>query len=303
VPYFTTADGTRLYYEEWGNGRPLVLVSSWAMSAGMWENQVPYLTRHGLRCVTYDRRGSGRSDVPRDGYDFDTLAGDFAALIGHLGLRDVVLAGHSMGAGEVTRYVARHAGEGKAGKIALLSTITPCAGWREDNPDGAPEAVYEAVAAQIAGDRARYWSSWPGALFGLHLGNAVSAEAVEAAVREAIGTPMMAVLRTWHSIFHADFRSDLRGITVPALVIHGTADQDAVPALTGRRTAALLANSVYKEYPGAAHGLFLTHKDELNVDLLAFARGRSRGDSAAAPAGQGRRRSTPVCPSNTRLRS
>jgi pimeloyl-ACP methyl ester carboxylesterase len=272
MPYLTTADGTRLFYEDWGDGHPLVFVSSWTMSSGMWENQVPFLTQHGLRCITYDRRGSRRSDVPSVGYDFDTLADDVAALIDHLGLREAILVGHSMGTGEVTRYVARHGAEGRVSKVVLLSTITPCAKWHEDNPDGAPVPAYEATVAQISGDRARYWSSWPGAVFGTHLGNPVSAETIDSGVRESMETPMMVVLRTWHSIFHTDFRADLRKFTVPALIIHGDADSNAIPALTGKRTAALIPDSVYKEYQGAAHGLFITHKDQVNADLLAFAR-------------------------------
>jgi non-heme chloroperoxidase len=90
-------------------------------------------------------------------------------------------------------------------------------------------------------------------------------------VRESMDTPMMVVLRTWHSIFHTDFRADLRGFTVPALIVHGAADQNCIPALTGKRTAALIPDCVYKEYQGAAHGLFITHKDQLNADLLTFA--------------------------------
>jgi non-heme chloroperoxidase len=273
MPYFTSADRTRLFYEDWGDGPPLVFASTWAMSSGMWENQVPFLTQHGLRCITYDRRGSRRSDVPSGGYDFDTLADDVAALIDHLGLRDVTLVGHSMGTGEVTRYMARHGAEEKVIKVALLSSITPCVRWSEDNPEGAPEAAYEAVAAQIAGDRARYWNSWPGALFGTHLGNPISAEAIAWAVRDVMETPAMVVLRTWDSIFHTDFRADLRGFNVPALIIHVAADQNAIPAQTGQRTAALIPNCAYKEYQGAAHGLFITHKDQLNLDLLAFAKG------------------------------
>lgn len=136
--------------------------------------------------------------------------------------------------------------------------------------DGAPEAAYEAIAAQISEDRARYWNSWPGALFGTHLGNPVSAETISWAVREAMETPIMVLLQTWHSIFHTDFRADLGRFTVPALVIHGAADQNTLPALTGRRTAALIPDCVYKEYQGAAHGLFITHKDQVNADILAF---------------------------------
>ena len=80
----------------------------------------------------------------------------------------------------------------------------------------------------------------------------------------------MVALRTWHSIFHTDFRADLRGFTVPALIVHGTADQNAIPALTGTPTAELVPDGLCKEYQAAAHGLFVTHKDQLNADLLAF---------------------------------
>jgi non-heme chloroperoxidase len=271
MSYFTAADGTRLFYEDWGDGRPLVFVSSQTLSSGMWENQVPFLTMHGLRCITYDRRGSRRSDVPSAGYDFDTLADDVAALIDHLGLREAILAGHSMGAGEVIRYMSRHGAEGKVSKVALLSTITPCAEWHEDNPDGAPESAFETVVTRISSDRARYWIALAGAFYGTHLGNLVSAETIGWLAREAMETPMMAVLRTWDSIFHTDFRDDLRKLAVPALIIHGAADQNTIPALTGRRTAGLIPDCVYKEYQGAAHGLFITHKDQLNADLLDFA--------------------------------
>lgn len=272
MPYFTTADGTCLFYEDWGEGRPIVLVSTWAMSSGMWENQVPFLTQHGLRCISYDRRGTRRSDVPPGGYDFDTLADDLAALIDHLGLSDATLAGHFMGTGEVTRYLARHGADGRVARATLASTITPFVSWAEDNPAGFPEAAHDAVAAQITADRARYWAAWPGAFFGTHLGNPVSAETIGWAVGEAMQTPMMAALHSWRSIFHTDFRAELRGFTIPTLIIQGTADQNAIPDLTGRPTAELVPGCTYKEYEGAAHGLFVTHKDQFNADLLAFAK-------------------------------
>jgi non-heme chloroperoxidase len=231
-------------------------------------------------CVSYGRRGTRRSDVPRGGYDFDTLADDLAALVDHLGLRDVTLAGHSMGTGEVTRYLARHSSEGRVARAALVSTITPYVGLGCGQPGGLPRGCLRCRRRPDNSRRARYWSAWPGAFFGTHLGNPVSAETIGWAVGEAMQTPMMAVLRTWHSIFHTDFRSDLRSFTVPTLIIHGTADQNAIPDLTGRPTADLVPSNTYKEYEGATHGLFVTHKDQLNADLLAFINSTSAAQGA-----------------------
>ncbi|MCX4745649.1 alpha/beta hydrolase [Kitasatospora sp. NBC_01287] len=272
MPYITSADQTSLYYEDWGSGTPIVFVNTWGLGTGMWENQVPFLVEQGFRCVTYDRRGTKRSDRPGHGYDFDTLADDLAALLDQLDLHDVVLVGHSMGGGEVTRYLARHGAQGRVAKAALLSALTPYVSWAEDNPNGFPPFAHDAVAAVIKADRAKYWAGWPGALFGTHLGNQISAETTDWLLREVMETPMMPTLATWHSIFHTDFRDDLRGFTVPTLIVHGTADQNALPELTGRRTAELVPGNTFKEYEGAAHGLFVTHKDQLNADLLDFAK-------------------------------
>ena len=94
MPFFDTRDGTRLAYEDYGSGPPVVLVAGWVLNAGMWEYQVPCFLERGYRCVLPDRRGHGRSDRPPGGYDIDTRADDLAALIEHLDLREVTLVAH-----------------------------------------------------------------------------------------------------------------------------------------------------------------------------------------------------------------
>ena len=74
-------DGTRLFCRDWGSGAPVVFCHPWGLNADIWEYQAVDLSEQGLRCITYDRRGHGRSDDPGRGYDYDTLAGDLAALI------------------------------------------------------------------------------------------------------------------------------------------------------------------------------------------------------------------------------
>ena len=79
-----------------------------------------------------------------------------------------------------------------------------------------------------------------------------------------------ATVEMWKSSFHADHRDDLRAITIPVLIIHGAADQSAPIDLTGRRTAKLVPGSVYNEYPAAGHGLYATHAEQINADLVTF---------------------------------
>ena len=124
MPYVETRDNTRLFYLDTHVGQPIVFVASAWLNSRMWEFQIPYFVDQGFRCIAYDRRGHGRSDWPWNGYDYDTLSDDLDALVTHLDLRDVVLVGHSAGAGEVVRYVSRH-GVDRVTALALVSGTTP----------------------------------------------------------------------------------------------------------------------------------------------------------------------------------
>ncbi len=272
MSFFATGDGTRLFYEDWGTGTPVVFVSSSYLNADMWEYQIPSLVEHGLRCIAYDRRGHGRSDRPGHGYDFDTLADDLAALIEHLDLRNVVLVGHSMGGGEVVRYLSHH-NSNRIARVALISAITPFVLQTDDNPEGVPEFVYKATIAQLREDRPKYFAHLAQAFFAMHLGNQISTELVQWMIGQCMYVSPMATLQVCHAVFHTDFRAEMREISVPTLIIHGTADASALIDVTGRRSAQLVPGNVYMEYPNAGHGLFVTHKDRLNADLLAFIQG------------------------------
>jgi len=103
-----TRDGTKLFYRDWGQGDVVVFVASQAVPGDIWNYNVPPLVESGLRCVTFDRRGHGRSDEPGHGYDIDTLADDLRAVLVGLDLRDITLIGHSLGGAEVIRYLGKH---------------------------------------------------------------------------------------------------------------------------------------------------------------------------------------------------
>ncbi|NUS10790.1 MAG: alpha/beta hydrolase, partial [Streptomyces sp.] len=141
-----------LYYEDHGEGQPVVLIHGFPLNGASWERQIPQLLATGHRVVTYDRRGFGRSSQPATGYDYDTFAADLKALMDALDLHDTVLAGFSMGTGEVTRYLGAYGSE-RVAKAALFGPIPPFLLRTGDNPDGVEESVFDGIKEAIAADR------------------------------------------------------------------------------------------------------------------------------------------------------
>ncbi len=273
MPFIKTDDRTSLFYKDWGTGKPVVFVSSWALSGDMWEYQMLPLASQGLRCIAYDRRGHGRSDDPGHGYDFDTLADDLAALIEQLDLREVTLVGHSMGCPEIARYLSRH-GAGRVARVALISPTTPFLLRTADHPEGVPRVVFDAQIARLTTDRPLYFSDGAIKFFGLGstwpAPPVLSPELVQWAIRLILQSSPHAIVECFRAHIETDFRPDMRAFSMPTLIIHGDKDQNAPLDMCGRRTAQAIAGSLLKVYEGAPHGLFLTEKERLSSDLLAF---------------------------------
>jgi non-heme chloroperoxidase len=276
MPHFTTHDGTRLAYEDYGTGVPIVFVASWVLNADMWEYQIPYFVEHGYRCIALDRRGHGRSERPSAGYDVDTTADDLAALVEHLDLTGVTLVGHSFGGAEVARYLARH-GERRVARAAFVSAVLPFLKQTDDNPEGFPEAALEASIAQFRADRPKWFARQAQAWYATHLGHDVSPALIDWTLAQCLSASPWATSQLFRAMFHADHRAGLAEITVPTLVVHGAADTSAPVGLTGRRTAELIPGNRYVEYPTAGHGLHVTHAEQLNTELLSLLKGGQRG--------------------------
>ncbi len=276
MPFIETSDHTSLYYRDWGTGMPVMFVSAWALSGAMWEYQMVPLSDQGLRCIAYDRRGHGRSDDPGRGYEIDRLADDLAALLTQLDLREVTLVGNSMGCGEIARYLSRH-GTSRVARVALISPSMPCILERADNPEGVPRSALDAHIAALHKDRVLYFADGTLKYFGLGsrwpAPEVLSPELVQWAIRLILESSPKAVIECMRTNWETDFRPDLRAFTVPTLIIHGNNDQNAPLDMCGRRTARLIAESQLKVYEGAPHGLFLTHKERLNDDLLVLIQG------------------------------
>jgi non-heme chloroperoxidase len=268
--FVEVADGTNLFFRDSGAGKPMLFAAPWALNSVWWEYQVNALADTGIRCITYDRRGHGRSGEPNRGYDFDTLADDMAAIIEQLELRDVTLVGHSMGCGEVVRYLTRH-GSASISRLVLVSTITPFALKTDDNPDGTDRATLALVRETLTKDHAHPLAAYAPSFFGAPK-NKVSQEIMDWWVRMMVDGCSLRTMNTLHKVFtETDFRPELAKISVPTLLIHGDNDLSTPIDTTGRKTAPLIKGSQLKVYEGAAHGLPITHANQLNSDLATFA--------------------------------
>lgn len=282
-------DGTGLFVREWGRGGAVVFTHSLALSSEIWFRQMIYLAEAGFRCIAYDRRGHGRSDVPATGYDLDTLADDLACVIESVDEREVVLVGHSMGAGEILRYVARH-GTTRVSKIALLAPTTPCLLAAVDNPTGIPRAGLEKLSGQWTADFPKWVEDNKRPFFAPE----TSAAMMDWLSGLMLETYLPVVLACNRAMIEADHRPGLTSIDKPVLIIHGDKDVSAPLDLTGRPTAAGIPSAKLEIYAGAPHGLFVTHADRVNADLRLFMAstpndGRSESDGSRANAKRNKR--------------
>ncbi|WP_349631085.1 alpha/beta fold hydrolase [Bradyrhizobium jicamae] len=251
--------------QDWGSGRPVVLLSAWTFDASFWGCHIAALNAEGFRCVAPDRRGHGRSDMPSTGYDLDTLTDDVAAVIEQRDLRDVALVGFSMGTAEAVNYLARHGSE-RISRLVLVAPTTPFLVKTEDNPDAVPKAMIDADNAAVARDFAKWIAANEAPFF-----TPETPEITRTWIREMmLSVPLPVALACRRTIAFADLRAAAAKIDRPTLILHGDKDASAPLSLTGAKTAKLIKGSRLIVYEGAPHPLPLTHGERLLADMLAF---------------------------------
>ena len=266
----TTTDGAILYYKDWGTGPAVVFSHGYPLSSDAWENQMMFLLQHGYRVIAHDRRGFGRSSQPSEGYDYDTFADDLAALIDALDLQDITLVGHSMGGGEIARYIGRH-GEKRVAKAAFVAAVTPFLLKTVTHPNGASVEVFDGMRAAVQADRSQYYQQTTMPYYSYNRPGAdVSEGARQNFWRQGMTTGILAAYYAIGAFSETDFREDLAKITVPTLVVHGTDDQIVPIEISGDLMADIVKHARLEVYDGGSHGLLITQKDRLNTDLLAF---------------------------------
>lgn len=261
----------RLHVEDsGGDGKPVVLIHGWPLSAESWKAQVGPLRDAGHRVIAYDRRGFGRSDKPEGGYDYDTLTDDLAGLLEEHDLRDVALVGFSMGGGEAARYISRH-GEERLRSVVFASAVPPFLMKSDDNPDGplTKEAAKE-MEDGLKADREKFFDEFSTKFFSAKGMLKVTEAQRQEAIAMCLQSDPTAALACMKAFGTTDFREDLKKVSVPTLVLHGDSDGTVPFEGSGKRTHAAIAGSELVLLRDAPHGCNVSHADEFNEALLAF---------------------------------
>ncbi len=274
MPTIAMKDGTQIYYKDWGAGQPIVFSHGWPLTADSWEAQMLFLASHGFRCIAHDRRGHGRSSQPWDGNEMDTYADDLATVIDTLNLTGATLIGFSTGGGEVARYIGRH-GTKRVARAALVSSVPPLMLKTRANPGGLPIDVFDGLRAASIADRSKlYRDLASGPFFGFNRPGATASQGmIDSFWLQGMLGGHKNTLDCIKAFSETDFTGDLEKFDVPTLVIHGDDDQIVPIDAAGRASAKIVKKATLKVYPGAPHGITDTHKEQLNADLLAFAKG------------------------------
>jgi len=272
MPVCTTRDGVDIFYKDWGQGRPVVFIHGWPLNGDAWQDQLKAVADAGFRGIAHDRRGHGRSTPVFGGYDFDTFADDLNDLLTGLDLRDVTLVAHSMGGGELARYIGRH-GTGRVRSAVLLSAIPPLMLQTRDNPEGVPQQAFDDIKAGILQERSQYWQDAAVPFFSANReGTKATRGNRDAFWYMAMSETVVGGVACVDAFAATDFHDDLRKFDVPTLVVHGDDDQIVPIDATGRKTAEIVADAELKVYEGGSHGIALVpgDKEKFNADLLAF---------------------------------
>ncbi|MGV9678244.1 alpha/beta fold hydrolase [Nocardia sp. NPDC003482] len=274
MPVCSTRDGVDIYYKDWGSGRPVVFIHGWPLNADAWDDQMKCVADAGYRGIAHDRRGHGRSAQPWDGYDFDTFADDLNDLLTSLDLRDVTLVAHSMGGGELARYIGRH-GTDRIRSAVLLSAIPPLMVRRDDNPEGVPDEVFTQIKEGILAERSQFWHDTSEGFFSANRpGTKATQGNRDAFWFMAMHESIQAGVKCVDAFAYTDFTDDLKKFDIPTLIVHGDDDQVVPLEATARRAAHIIPDATLTVYEAGSHGIALVpgDKERFNGDLLTFLR-------------------------------
>jgi non-heme chloroperoxidase len=270
MPYVSTPDGAEIFYQDYGQGRPVLLSHGWPLSSEAWAYELKVLADNGYRAIAHDRRGHGRSSRTSGGNDMDTYARDLASLVEQLDLTDLTVVGHSTGGGEVVRYAAQH-GKGRVTKVVTAGAVPPVMVQSASNPEGTPIEVFDGIREGVLKDRSQFYQDLSESFFGANrAGSTITQGMRDDFWRQGMLAELQAAYDCVAVFSETDFTEDLKALDVPILIAHGDDDQIVPIAAAAEKAIGLVKLGTLKVYPGAPHGISGAYQEALIQDILAF---------------------------------
>lgn len=262
MAYLETGGG-RIYYEHHaGNALPVLLIHAWAMNTRVWDSTLSALLEAGHEVIAFDQRGCGQSDKDFDDFSIGALAGDAVALVEHLGLKQVVVNGWSLG-GAVATETAHRLGARCKG-LVLTCAASPRYTQAEGFPHGGTADDVRATVAAIRPDRASFFHG---------IARAVCARPVGEPVLDWMWSIFMQASpgadRSLAELGMIDQRTILRALDVPVLSIAGSEDVFTPPGI-GEFAAALARHGRLVRFEGCGHGPMFEDYDRYCREVIGF---------------------------------
>ncbi|MDQ0139445.1 alpha/beta fold hydrolase [Cupriavidus necator] len=256
-------------WRETGQGRPLLLLHGWSVTGDAFDGQ-RVLAAAGFRVIAPDHAGHGLSRQ-RAGATVAALAQDVAALVGYLGLADVVVAGWSMGA-LVAWALLRDVPQlplAAVGSIDMTPRLATGPGW----PHGL-HGHYDMAQARQMADRVR--ADWPRLAPSVASGLWAAGQRPEAAATQRIAhmaqqCDAATLASLWVDMARQDFRETLRAARLPLFHLYGEASRLYAPSV-GVATRALHPAAGFSVVAGAGHSPHMERTGAFNAALLALIR-------------------------------
>lgn len=264
MPYLN-ANGIRTFYRSVGKGPPVLLIAGNGMEHTTFDEQLAVFSKH-FRCIVYDLRGIGASDVPAEGYTTKEMAVDAFALLDALGIPKAHVGGYSLG-GAIGQEMAISAPQ-RVASLSLYSTF--------DKPDPFLRLRYDLLVKILRESSPEMWSMFSAfSAFGENYINAheaeVRAEIEKRTARWAGANPPSKIGLEGHyrAILTHDAASRLEHIVAPTWIAVGS-DDPVTPVIYSRRLHAAIKGSKLDIFPGRPHRILNFQAQAFTEQALAF---------------------------------
>ena len=268
---YVEREGVRVYYEVYGSGEPTVLLlPTWSLfHSRHWKMQIPYLARHG-RVVTFDGRGNGRSDRPRDpaAYDEREFAADALAVLDATATERAAIVGFSLGGQRGLLLAAEH--PGRLDGAVFIGPSFP--GGGTPIPERSVydfDTAYESAEGWAKHNRyhwLRDYRDWVEFFISKMFTEPHSTKPIEDAVGWGLETDAEVMIATMEApeLTPEEAQALCRCVRCPVLVIHG--GEDAIGSITRGAALAEQTGGELVVLEGSGHAPHI--RDPVKVNLL-----------------------------------